>query len=43
MGGVVLIDPDSGAVLRMKARQHNPDSRTRPAIHAHCEGIVRDA
>ena len=28
-GGIVLVDPDSGAVLRMIAMQYNPDSLTR--------------
>jgi hypothetical protein len=28
-GGIVLVDPDSGAVLKMIAMQYNPDSLTR--------------
>jgi hypothetical protein len=42
-GGIVLIDPDSGAVLRVIALKDDRDACTRSAPHAHCEGLVRDA
>ena len=37
-GGIVLVDPDSGAVQKIIVLQYNPDTLTRTLTAAGCEG-----